>query len=454
MNAPAAAPAAPVRKKRSRLWLWLVLLVVIGGLAAAAVGKSKGDKSTAITVEAVSVRTLTQLVSATGRIQPETEVKISAEVSGEIVELPVKEGQAVKKGDLLVKINSEIYQRLVEQQEAAVKSAEAQVLQARALSHQREYDARDAESLFKSGVRSESDLRAAQAAFEGAVAGLAGAEADVLRARAALKQSRENLAKSTILSPMDGTVSLLNAEVGDRVVATGQFAGTEIMRIANLRSMEVRVNVNENDVINVKVGDPARITVDAYQGRQFRGQVQEIATTAKTSGTGTQDEVTNFEVRIALPNEDGALRPGMSASADVETRTVKDAIAVPIQSVTVRTRAGGKSIEDVRADREKQDAENKGEGAAQAVNAAEQRRRERSDKDDLQRVVFVRIGDTVVQRPVETGITDTTHMEILAGVKAGEEVVAGPFSAISKGLKDGAKVRLETPKKPDGAAKP
>jgi HlyD family secretion protein len=436
------------------MWIFvtIAILLVVGGGFAFRKSRAEG-KATQVSFEAVQRRDVVQLVSATGRIQPETEVKISAEVSGEILELPVKEGQPVSRGDLLVRINPDIYLRQVEQQEASVKSAEARVLENRALSRQRELDARDAERLHRDGVRSEADLRASQAAFEAAAAGVLAAEADVLRAKAALNQARENLSKTTILAPMDGTVSVLNTEVGDRVVATGQFAGTEILRLADLKRMEVRVNVNENDVINVEVGDTSRISVDAYRRRQFTGIVREIATTAKTSGTGTQDEVTNFEVRIAIGNEDGALRPGMSASADIETKSVTAALTVPIQSVTVRTRDARKTPEEILKEREREDSRNKGEGAAQAVNAQEQRRREREDRESYERVVFIRDGSVVRLRPVETGIADTTHMEILSGVSEGEEVVAGPFSAINRTLKDGAEVRQAKPEGKSGASK-
>ena len=247
---------------------------------------------------------------------------------------------------------------------------------------------------------------------------------------------------------MNGTVSSLSSEVGERVVGTGSFAGTEIMRVANLADMEVRVNVNENDVVNVKVGDTARINIDAYPGRKFTGIVKEIASAAKTQGLNTQEEVTNFTVKIRVTDKDVSLRPGMSASVDIETRTVVDVVAVPIQAVTVRSREGAKTLEELATDREKKYKETQGEGAAAAVNEKQQREREREDRAALLRVVFVRTGDTVRQTVVETGIGDTTHIEIKSGIKAGDVVVGGPFSAITRTLKDGAKIRLEKPKKP------
>jgi len=230
------------------------------------------------------------------------------------------------------------------------------------------------------------------------------------------------------------------------VVATGSFSGTEIMRVADLNNMEVRVNVNENDVVNVKVGDRTRILIDAYPGRKFTGQVKEIASAAKTQGLNTQEEVTNFQVKIRVSEKDVSLRPGMSANVDIETHTVENVVAVPIQSVTVRSREGNKTLDQLGAEREQKAKETKGDGAAAAVNEKLQRERERSDREGLQRVVFLKTGETVKMTPVETGIGDTTHMEIKSGVKEGDEVVSGPFSTITRTLKDDAKIRVDKPK--------
>jgi HlyD family secretion protein len=262
-----------------------------------------------------------------------------------------------------------------------------------------------------------------------------------------LNQSRDQLSKTAISSPTDGTVSSLTSEVGERVVGTGSFAGTEIMRVANLDDMEVRVNVNENDVVNVKDGDRARITIDAYPGRKFAGSVKEIASAARTTGQNTQEEVTNFQVKIRIADKDVRLRPGMSANVDIETKTVENVIAVPIQSVTVRSREGSKTIEQLASDRDKKAKETQGEGSASAINERQQRERERTDRESLLRVVFLRNGETVKMVPVETGIGDTMHIEIKSGIKAGDEVVSGPFGVITRSLKDGAKIRIEKPKK-------
>lgn len=241
-------------------------------------------------------------------------------------------------------------------------------------------------------------------------------------------------------------MSLLNSERGERVVATGQFAGTEVMRVADLSRMEVRVNVNENDVVNVKVGDRARISIDSYPNRKFAGVIKEIAASAKTTGALSQEEVTNFQVKIRIADPGADLRPGMSADADIETQTVTDVVAVPIQSVTVRSREGAKTIEQLAEERDRQARENQGDGAAAVVNEKQQHERERADREALQRIVFVRTGDTVKQVAVTTGISDTSHLEIKSGPQAGDEVVTGSFSVITRPLKDGSAIRIDAPK--------
>jgi HlyD family secretion protein len=428
----------------------------MGGVVALLAGGGGGyykyrttDKGFAITTDKAVIKTITQLVNATGKIHPEVEVKISPEVSGEITELPWREGAAVKKDDLLVRIKPDNYKFQVEQQEANLVAAKATAVQWSAQLQKAQEDFKRSDGLFQQKLISEAEQLSAKTTLEVAVANYDNALAQIRRTEGMLSQSRDQLSKTTILSPTDGTISSLSSEVGERVVGTGTMAGTEIMRVANLGDMEVRVNVNENDVVNVKVGDQARISIDAYPGRKFSGTVKEIASAAKTSGMNTQDEVTNFQVKIRIVDKDVRLRPGMSASVDIETKTVSEVIAIPIQAVTVRSREGNKTIEQLATDRDKKAKETLGEGAAAAVNEKRQKEAERSDREALQRVVFFRTGDTVKMAPVETGIGDTTHIEIKAGVKAGDEVVSGPFSVITRSLKDGGKIRIEKPKKAD-----
>lgn len=453
MSAPAnqfTAPASAAPKKKSRRKLWLILSVValVVVAVAAAVANKKKDKATVVTTDKAVIKTITQTVNATGKVQPETEVKIAPEVSGEVIALPLREGAAVKKGDLLVSIKPDNYKYQLDQREAALAAARATAIQSKAQLLKSEEDSKRSQDLFAKQLISDSEMTAARTAFEAAQANYDNALAQIRSSEGLLAQAQELLSKTTIYSPIDGTVTSRTSEVGERVVGTGQFSGTEVLRVADLANMEVRVNVNENDVVNVKIGDKARISVDAYPNRRFNGEVWEIASTARTLGQNTQEEVTNFVVRIRVLDRDASLRPGMSANADIETKTVTDVVAVPIQSVTVRTREGAKTIDDLAKDREKKAKETQGEGAQTAVNQKQQRDLERADREALQRVVFLRDGGTVKMVNVETGIADTTHMEIKSGVKKDDEVVTGPFSVITRVLKDGHKIRVDAPKKP------
>lgn len=448
MNAAAPAPSAPKKSKTKYIVIGAILLVAVLGGAAYMKNKN-ADTGLVVTVDKAVVKTITQLVNATGKIQPEVEVKIAPEVSGEIIELPFREGASVKKGDLLVRIKPDNYRYQVEQQEANLTAAKATAVQANSQLLKAKADFKRSEDLFAKQLVSDSDYSAVKSTLEVAQANYDNALAQIRRTEGLLSQSRDQLSKTAIFSPMDGTISSLSTEVGERVASTGSYGGAEVMRVANLSDMEVRVNVNENDVVNVKVGDTSRINIDAYPSRKFTGTVKEIASAAKTQGANTQEEVTNFTVKIRVTDKDISLRPGMSANVDIETKTVANVIAVPIQAVTVRSREGNKTIEQLATDREKKNKETQGEGAAAAVNEKQQREREREDRAALQRVVFLRNGDTVKMTAVETGIGDTTHMEIKSGLKAGDEIVSGPFSTITRTLKDGSKVRLEKAKKPD-----
>jgi HlyD family secretion protein len=446
---PVLSPAA--RKSRA---LWYVLGGVV--VAAAVAGgvfyqKKRAGEIVAIVTEKASVRTITQVVSATGKVQPEVEVKIAPEVSGEVVELRFREGTAVRKGELLLRIKPDNYQAQVEQQEANLLASKALALQAQAQLQKTQDDLKRTEDLYTKKLVSDSEFAAARTAVEVAQANVENAQAQIRRTEGSLNQARDQLAKTAIFAPIDGKVSSLSTEVGERVAGTGSYGGAEVMRVADLANMEVRVNINENDIVNVKVGDKARVTIDAFPDRKFEALVKEIGSAARITGQNTQDEVTNFLVKIRILDKDLPLRPGMSANADVETRTVEKVTAVPIQSVTVRSREGTRTLEEVAADREKKAKETKGEGAVAAVNVQQQREAEKADRGSLQRVVFVKSGETVKMVRVETGIQDTSHIEIKSGVKPGEEVVSGSFGVITRTLKDGSRVKIEVPKK--GAAK-
>jgi HlyD family secretion protein len=393
----------------------------------------RGSAPIPVRTEKAEMRDITQLVSATGKIRPEIEVKISPEVAGEIIEMPIIVGQSIKKGDLLVRIKPDNYVARVNQAEASLSSAQADSLQRKAQTLNDQLDLRRARDLFGKHLISETEYKAAETKAEISQASYESALHQIDVARSNLAQNKDLLNKCIIYSPMDGTVSVLNSEIGERVVATGDFAGTEVMRVANLGSMEARVDVNENDVVNIKAGNRARVKVDAYPDMILNGKVKRIASTANVKNEGTQQEVTNFEVRIQIIDPKVELRPGMSASVDIETQTVRDVVTVPLQSVTVRDRSDGRTPQELKEERERQTGASSTELEKQTVK-------------QLQRVVFRKQGNRVELAPVQTGIADNNLIEIKSGVRPGDEIVCGPYSALSKDLKSGSVVKMEPPK--------
>jgi HlyD family secretion protein len=393
----------------------VIVLVVILFLG------SKKEPITAVQVEKVARHTITQVVTATGKIQPEVQVKISPEVSGEIVALPVKEGQRVKRGDLLMKIKPDVYVAQRDQYSAAL-------LQAKANLTKNELDYKRVENLFKKGMVSEAEYQQSHALYESS-------KAEYARSKASLDQAEEALRKTTIFAPMDGTVSQLNSELGERVLGTNQFQGTDVMTIADLSRMEARVDVSENDVILVSVGDTARISIDAFPNQKVNAVVYEIANTAKSKGLGTQEEVTNFEVKMRVIDRSVQLRPGMSMTADVETETRLNVLAVPIQSVTARA-----PKMDVK--------EGSGDGqSGMVVNASTPVKTNNKPKE----IIFVVDKGVVKAMPVKRGISDGSFIEIMEGIGEGAEVVSGSYKAINRELEDGSKVRVEEQKKMAGS---
>src|SRR6266700_3086745 len=438
--APLTAKQRRARRKKQIIFgsVGLIVLCIVASII-----WNKREKPIPVTTEKAIRKTIVQTVSATGKVQPETEVKISPEVAGEIIELPVEEGKAVKKDDLLVRIRPDSYKALVEQQEAAISAAKATNLQQKATMLKTEHDFKRAEDLFNKKLISEQEFNAAQAAYDVAKNTYESSLHEIERAQAGSSQARDQLSKTTIYSPIDGTVTLLNSKLGERVVATNQFAGTELMRVADLSRMQAVVDVNENDVVNVKLGDKANVKIDAYGERKFKGIVQQIANTGKTTGTGTQEEVTNFEVKINLEPEDVLLRPGLSCTADIETNMVKDAVAVPMQAVTIRTGESNLSPEEIEKKRLKTAARDKGDNNADYVNERQEKAAQREEREKLAKVVFLKKGGKAQSVKVTTGISDDTFMEIKTGVQAGDEVISGSYSAISRKLKDGAKVAYD-----------
>src|SRR5881275_1747701 len=438
--APLTAKQRRARRKKQIIYgsIGLIVLCIIASII-----WSKREKPIPVTTEKAIRKTIVQTVSATGKVQPETEVKISPEVAGEIIELPVDDGKQVKRSDLLVRIRPDSYKALVEQQEAAISAAKATNLQQKATMMKTEHDLKRAEDLFNKKLISEQEYNAAQAAYDVSKNTFESSVHEIERAEAASSQARDQLSKTTVYSPIDGNVTILNSKLGERIVATGQFAGTEVMRVADLSHMEARVDVNENDVVNVKVGDKASIKIDAYPERRFHGTVYQIANTGKTTGAGTQEEVTDFEVKIRIDEHDVTLKPGLSCTADIETNMVKDVVAVPMQAVTIRTGDTNLSPEEIEKKKQKTAQRDKGDNSADYVNERQEKATQREEHEKIAKVVFLKKGSKAQMVKVTTEISDDTYMEIKSGVQPGDEVVAGSYSAISRKLKDGAKLTYD-----------
>jgi HlyD family secretion protein len=442
-----AAPVAKPRKKSKLKWYLIGATVLLAVLVTVAVVKKRGaNNGISVTTEKAVVKTIVQTVTATGKIQPEVEVKITPEVYGEIISLPYREGAIIKKGEVIVKIKPDFYQAQVDQQTAAVAAARSAAVNSLVKLLKAEADLKKYQDLYDRKLVSDFDYVSYKTAYDGAKADRESALAQVDEAEGFLKQAKDSLSKTQIYAPMDGTVSSRSSEVGERVQSSSEFAGTEIMRVADLSKMEVRVKVNENDIVNVKVGDPVKISIDAYPDRKFNGVVREIGASADNAGatgqsTASSDQVTNFIVKIRVSDKEVALRPGMSATADIETETAKDVTAVPIQSVTVRAQ-GGLTAEEFQKKNAKDAKERTGNDQDMKSEKADALR----EREKLIRVVYVLDGTKVKQTKVETGIADNSMIEIKSGIKPGEEVISGTYAAISRLLKDGSAVKVEKPK--------
>jgi len=410
-------------KNKKKTWIIIIAVAVIIILIIAGITGKKDN--TPVTAEKIKLNNITEVIPANGKIQPVIEVKISPDVSGEIVELNFKEGDKVKRGDLIIKIKQDVYISVKERAEASLNSTKAQLDQQLAQFTQTEANFERNKKLFAQKAISEKEYEDALSQYEVAKEQIKAATFNVRSYDAALKEANENLYKTSIYAPMDGIISKLSVEKGERVVGTSQMAGTEMLRIANFNEMEVLVDVNENDIIRIKDNDTAIIEVDAYPNRKFTGIVTQIANSAKNIGS-TTDQVTNFEVKVLVLPESYAdlmdegknpFRPGMSASVSIQTATRNNVLTVPIQSITTRS--------DLLSDSVKKSL---------TVNESVEN-------------VFVVTGDTLQVRKITTGIQDLNNIEVLTGLKEGEMVVTGPFSGISKTLKSGAKVTIEDPKK-------
>ncbi len=406
---------------RKTIWISLAALLLAGGLLFTFF--KLREKPIEVTTEQVSVKEVVHIVTATGKIEPALVVAMSPDVSGEIIELPISDGQSVRKGDLLFKIQPDIYINQVEQSLAQLNSAKSQSLETSARKIKAEDDFHKASLLYKDKLISESDYITSRTNAQAARAAYQASIYTIAQNKSLLDQNQDRLKKSVVRAPIDGSIIVLNSKLGERVVGTGQFPGTEVLRLANLDSMQVEVEVNENDIVNVKTGNPVSITVDAYGDRIFKGNVHEISNSAISKAAGTQEEVTNFSVKIRIFNHDRLLKPGMSATADIESQRIKNALVVPIQSVTVRS--------------EPENAvSKKTEKSPITITST-------SKEPESRQGVFVVKSGRASFRTVKTGTTDNTHIIITAGLRRGEEVVSGSYTAITSQLKEGSLVKQQ-----------
>ena len=388
------------------------------------------DNGTEIEIAKVDEITIVETVSATGKIQPEIEVKISSEVSGEITALPVKEGQVVKKGDLLVKINPDLYTSGYNRTVAGLSQTKAGLSQADASFKEAKSNYDRSKILFDKGIISKSDWDKAVASFEGAKSAKQSAYYNVQSASATVNEAKDNLGRTTIYAPADGTISMLNVELGERVLGTQQMTGTEILRVANLNNMEVEVDVNENDIVKINVGDSAKVEVDAYLKKQFKGIVTSISNSAST--TQTADQVTNFKVKVRIlkesyqdlvagkPSSYSPFRPGMTATVDIITTRKEKVLGVPISAVVVK--ADTTPVKKIEVE----------------DPTAENKVKPKSDKK--YECVFVKVGNKSKIKIIKTGIQDDTNIEVLEGLAKGDVIIVGPYTTVTKDLNSGDKV--------------
>lgn len=425
-----------------------VILIVVGAVVAKAMGwMGQGPAEMEIQAEQAELRTITQIVSASGQIQPEEEVVIRPDVSGEVIELAVNEGDFVRQGDLLLRIKPDIYQASIDELNAVLLTQRSRMEQARAGLLQAEVEFKKNKQLYDRDLISELEYLESSNNYEAEKANLRATEFQIESAGAQLRRAEEELEQTVIRAPRDGTISRLSIERGDRVLGNTQTAGTEMMRIARLEQMEVSVEVNENDIVNVSLSDTSAIEVDAYPNRLFEGVVTEIANSADVSGEGSAEQVTNYlvKIRITTPhnlNQSGSemvgmterespiadfnpsFKPGMSATVDISTQTAYDVVSIPIQAVTVRDFANDPV--DAQTDTTKSDT------------TSTQKRS--STREDFRRVVFVNEDGTAKRVEVETGISDNTYIQVTSGLREGDEVVTGSYRILSRELNDNDRI--------------
>jgi len=406
----------------------IIPLIVVVVVIVIAVVSMRGNGEThgiSVTVEPAGRHTVIQTVTATGKIQPMTQVNISADVSAKITRLDVNEGDWVEKGTLLLQLDRERYSAAMASAEANLAATEANGKLVKENMNKARKDHDRSQQLYQKALESEASLDSTYAAAEVEAARYQAALEQVEQARASLRQARDDLAKTTIHAPMSGTISKLNKELGEMALGS-QFQEDVILEISNLQGMEALVDVDENDIVSVALGDEAEIEIDALPETRYPGEVTEIASSAKTSAQGTTDQKTEFEVKVAITELTGDLRPGMTASSEIVTDVREDCLSVPIQCVAVRT------------------PEQLGESTTETAEGEEQQRFI-ADRDGFVEVVWVIEDGRAVARQVETGIQSETHIEIVSGLEEGDQVVVGSYRAISRDLTDGAEVTVPVP---------
>lgn len=409
--------------KKRIVWIGSAVVVLLGGTAAVSL-RGGGDETLAVETAKVERQKIVQKVSANGKIQPKTQVKISADVSSKIVELPVVEGQWVEKGQLLVELDKERHLAAVESAEANVRSAQANAALVHENMDMAQKELTRSQGLVDQSLESDANYENKEAAYRVEVARYEAAGNQVQQAEAALKQARDDLSKTTIYAPMSGTISALNKEEGEIAIG-GQFQEDVILVIADLSEMEAQVDVDENDIVSIAVGQEAEIEVDALLDQVLRGVVSEISSSATVAAAGSSDQKTEFEIRISVIDPPTTLRPGMTATADIFTKTNENALSVPIQSVAVRTVDQlGTAAED-------------GEATSARYTA---------DRDGFVEVVFCIEDGKAIARQVETGIQSDELIEIVSGLSEGDVVVSGSYRAISRDLENGAVVSVSEQK--------
>lgn len=446
-------------------WILIILGILIALLVVGKLIAGKGDEGVKVSTEKATKRMIIETVNATGKVYPEVEVKISPDISGQITELNVQEGDSVKKGQVLARIYADIYatQRdqaaaAVNQQQAMTANSQSQLDALKATMDQAERTYNRQKQLLDDKVISKAEFEQAESAYlsakanyNAAIQSIKGNQASILSAQANLARANKDLSRTTLTAPMNGVISSLSVKNGERVAGNSFALGTEMMRVADMTVMEARVDVGENDIVKVNIGDSADVEVDAYNNRKFKGIVTQIAASTASSATGvassTSNDVTNYEVRIRLDRGSYSdlidaknprkfvFRPGMNASADIKTKRHENVLSIPINSVSARVKGSDKSIEDKKKE-DKKNKPNDGQDDQDNKDAA-------VNSDELEEVVFVLQKDNKVKKTiVKTGIQDINYIEILNGLNVGDEIITGPYNAVSKTLKDGNKVKV------------